>query len=289
MRSRVALAVGLCVCLALSILLAQTASAVIIPGPEQFRWFGADEKYAKTVGSASQGDKALQTGLALLKKNRYGEAASSFWRAISLYQKSSVLKTHPKVSLAYYYLGKVYILSGKPDLARGMLQMAFFTYPTGQFLKAQVELEHCREDAAKQRLRNFALQRQLQPEALSLPSSALPEWEETIPMDSLFEFNSFVLKPDAMSILEPVVKRVRESGRTRLVAEAHSDNVGGQSYNAWLCQKRAAAVKDALVKLGLAKDKIKTVSFGQLLPVASNQTERGRYLNRRLVVKAIKQ
>jgi OOP family OmpA-OmpF porin len=62
----------------------------------------------------------------------------------------------------------------------------------------------------------------------------------------------------------------------------HTDNVGSQQYNQVLSLKRAQAVKNWLVKKGIASNRMKTVGKGQNEPVASNTTDAGRAENRRI-------
>ena len=65
--------------------------------------------------------------------------------------------------------------------------------------------------------------------------------------------------------------------------EGHTDNVGGMAYNQDLSQRRADAVKNYLVeKFGIDSNRIKTVGYGETKPIASNDTEAGRYQNRRV-------
>ena len=114
------------------------------------------------------------------------------------------------------------------------------------------------------------------------------EWEETVSMDALFDFNSYSLHPEASSIIQRLAQRIRAATGLLVVIEAHSDDVGTQEYNLWLGTKRAGAVRDALVRLGARGNMLKVLSYGKLLPVASNDSEDGRFQNRRLVIKAIR-
>jgi OOP family OmpA-OmpF porin len=68
----------------------------------------------------------------------------------------------------------------------------------------------------------------------------------------------------------------------RVVITGHTDNVGGQKFNQTLSLKRAQAVKNWLVKKGIASNRMRTVGRGENEPVASNKTEEGRLQNRRI-------
>ncbi|HQB22047.1 MAG TPA: OmpA family protein, partial [Bacteroidales bacterium] len=64
----------------------------------------------------------------------------------------------------------------------------------------------------------------------------------------------------------------------------HTDNVGTESYNRTLSMKRAQAVYDYLISSGIDKKRMKYRGFGTKVPVASNETEEGRSLNRRVEI-----
>jgi outer membrane protein OmpA-like peptidoglycan-associated protein len=70
-----------------------------------------------------------------------------------------------------------------------------------------------------------------------------------------------------------------------LVIEGHTDNVGNKKSNQILSEKRALAVKNYLVQIGVSADRIKTVGFGSTLPIATNDTDEGRKQNRRVELK----
>jgi len=70
--------------------------------------------------------------------------------------------------------------------------------------------------------------------------------------------------------------------------EGHTDNIGSMEYNIDLSQKRAQAVKDYLVGKGIDESRVSTVGFGYERPIAPNDTEEGRSLNRRAEIVPIK-
>ena len=69
-----------------------------------------------------------------------------------------------------------------------------------------------------------------------------------------------------------------------LALEGHTDGVGSPDYNQGLSLKRADAVAEALRKLGVPAERMKTAGFGLTRPLAPNDAEVGRRLNRRVEI-----
>lgn len=98
-----------------------------------------------------------------------------------------------------------------------------------------------------------------------------------------FDFDLTTIRPDAVPILNETVEVLkRENGPFTLILEGHTDSRGTDSYNDDLAKRRSEAVKKYLIEHGVAADKIRTVSFGESKPAATNNTAEGRALNRRV-------
>lgn len=102
----------------------------------------------------------------------------------------------------------------------------------------------------------------------------------------LFDVNKATIKASAD-------KKLREAARIlnlsyyehqNLVIEGHTDSSGTEEYNQKLSERRAKAVADYLVQLGIDKNRISTVGYGESNPVATNETAAGRELNRRVEI-----
>jgi outer membrane protein OmpA-like peptidoglycan-associated protein len=106
----------------------------------------------------------------------------------------------------------------------------------------------------------------------------------TLPEDVLFEYDRAELRPGATRDLYPLVTFLRDHPERTLLIEGHSDNIGPSSYNLDLSRNRAATVRDFLVRNGISPDRIIAYGYGESYPVASNTTEAGRQLNRRVEV-----
>lgn len=102
----------------------------------------------------------------------------------------------------------------------------------------------------------------------------------------LFETNKATIKSGSFSLLNNIAqigiecKAVLADKTIRI--GGHTDNVGADDYNQKLSQQRADAVKDYLGKQGLDTGSLQSVGYGELQPIASNDTEAGRAQNRRI-------
>ena len=67
----------------------------------------------------------------------------------------------------------------------------------------------------------------------------------------------------------------------KIEISGHTDNVGSESFNELLSQRRADAVVNYLLGKGVAKNRLSAKGYGQSMPVNSNETTEGRALNRR--------
>ena len=98
-----------------------------------------------------------------------------------------------------------------------------------------------------------------------------------------FDFASDHLKPESTPVLEEIAGVLTSNPEWKLTVSGHTDNVGGDAYNLDLSQRRAAAVKQALLtSYHVAPERLTTDGFGASRPVATNDTLAGRALNRRV-------
>jgi outer membrane protein OmpA-like peptidoglycan-associated protein len=98
-----------------------------------------------------------------------------------------------------------------------------------------------------------------------------------------FDFGSDVLRPESEVVLQEIAQVMRQHADWQLSIEGHTDNIGGDSYNLDLSNRRAAAVKQALVdRFQITPERLSTAGFGAGRPVDSNDTLEGRARNRRV-------
>lgn len=99
-----------------------------------------------------------------------------------------------------------------------------------------------------------------------------------------FDFDSDVLRPDSAPILQAMFEGLSAEGDARVSIVGHSSSEGAEDYNRDLSERRAASVVAALVKLGFDAGRISAAGMGEDDPIASNDDEAGRSLNRRVEV-----
>ena len=102
--------------------------------------------------------------------------------------------------------------------------------------------------------------------------------------DILFDFDKATLKSGADRALNKVAGFLDEYEKRNILIEGFTDNVGKTSYNVDLSQRRANAVRDALISKGISQSRIRTNGLGEEYPVATNDTEAGRQQNRRVEI-----
>ena len=102
--------------------------------------------------------------------------------------------------------------------------------------------------------------------------------------DVLFEFNRAEVKASAQARMAQLADFLRQYPDRRVSIEGHTDNIGTAAYNNELSQRRAEAIRSQLIGLGIAVERISTVGYGKDFPVAANDTDTNRAINRRVEV-----
>jgi outer membrane protein OmpA-like peptidoglycan-associated protein len=98
-----------------------------------------------------------------------------------------------------------------------------------------------------------------------------------------FETNKSVLLPQSEQLLDEVAAALKEHPEIEEVrVEGHTDSQGTAKLNMKLSDARAAAVRNYLIGKGIDGGRLVAKGFGQTKPVADNNTEEGRYKNRRV-------
>ena len=100
-----------------------------------------------------------------------------------------------------------------------------------------------------------------------------------------FDFNKFSLRSDARDVLERQAAWLKANASVTLTVEGHCDERGTREFNLALGERRANAVKDYLVTLGINPVRIKTISYGKERPVAMGSNNAAWAQNRRGVTR----
>jgi OmpA-OmpF porin, OOP family len=105
--------------------------------------------------------------------------------------------------------------------------------------------------------------------------------------DTNFEFNKANLLPNAYSVLDSLVGTMKRHPGYVWEIGGHTDGIGSAKYNYRLSKQRAQAVVDYLVSKGIASNNLTIVGYGKDKPIATNDTNEGRSMNRRVEIKLI--
>jgi outer membrane protein OmpA-like peptidoglycan-associated protein len=98
-----------------------------------------------------------------------------------------------------------------------------------------------------------------------------------------FDVDSAVIQARSEPVIAEIAQIMRENPSWRFQIEGHTDSDGGAAYNLALSQRRAQAVVDDLVKrYGIARSRMIAKGYGLTKPIASNATDEGKALNRRV-------
>ena len=105
----------------------------------------------------------------------------------------------------------------------------------------------------------------------------------------LFDVNKSVVKTQAEFILDNIAKIMNENDDFNFIIEGHTDNTGVAEHNLQLSQERADAIKAYLIRKGVKSKRLEAKGYGQTRPIESNDTERGREINRHVEINVAKE
>jgi outer membrane protein OmpA-like peptidoglycan-associated protein len=103
-----------------------------------------------------------------------------------------------------------------------------------------------------------------------------------------FDFDQSTIKPESRPALEDAAKMLKENPTINVEIQGHTDSKGSDSYNLSLSDRRAASVVAYLVQnLGIDMSRLTSRGYGESMPIATNDTDAGRALNRRVEFKIV--
>jgi outer membrane protein OmpA-like peptidoglycan-associated protein len=124
--------------------------------------------------------------------------------------------------------------------------------------------------------------------AISIPGAKVERVGEGIQVtfDSglLFDFDSDAIRSDAGKNLIELARSLNKYPKSQLLIVGHTDSKGDEAYNQSLSLRRANSAESFLASQSVERSRISTNGRGELEPVASNDTDAGRQLNRRVEV-----
>ena len=102
-----------------------------------------------------------------------------------------------------------------------------------------------------------------------------------------FDFAKATLREESFHELDRILPYFEKLPDLKIELSGHTDAVGSDEANKKLSDARANSVRDYLIQRGVRIDKIEAVGYGESQPVATNDTDEGRQLNRRVEIKVL--
>ena len=103
-----------------------------------------------------------------------------------------------------------------------------------------------------------------------------------------FDFDKATLRPESTNELERLTNLLKVDAPTlKIEISGHTDSKGAADYNKKLSNSRAKAVVDYLISKGISADRLTSIGYGEEQPIATNDTDDGRQLNRRTEFKIL--
>jgi outer membrane protein OmpA-like peptidoglycan-associated protein len=151
--------------------------------------------------------------------------------------------------------------------------------------KAQADAARQQADAATntardEQAKNAALQQQL----ADLQAKQTDRGIVITLSDVLFNVDRAELSAEGMRTAQKLADVLLQDPQGVVLIEGFTDSTGTSSHNLELSQRRAEAVRNALIGLGVKGDKVATRGYGEAFPVASNNDAGSRQLNRRVEI-----
>lgn len=200
-----------------------------------------------------------------------------------------------------YVQGRVYdAATGKPveadvmlfDLGSGALATAAYSDPaTGEFLvcipAGRTYALHAAAEGYLFYSNNYDVRESSgigDPFTLQVPMAALKPGATIALRNVFFPTASHELLPESQVELDKLVRLLTFNPTLRIELGGHTDNVGNDAANQKLSEQRASAVREYLIRKGIDAARVTAKGYGEARPVATNDTEEGRALNRRTEV-----
>jgi outer membrane protein OmpA-like peptidoglycan-associated protein len=140
-----------------------------------------------------------------------------------------------------------------------------------ELAKREAELAAAAADSLRLQLESMTSRRDARGEVMTLSGDA-------------FAVGQASLRPEARAHLSRVVEFVKSAGSSKVLIEGHTDDRGSDNLNQALSQRRAEAVRAALVEEGVEPGRLNAIGRGEDQPIADNASAEGRARNRRVEI-----
>jgi OmpA-OmpF porin, OOP family len=111
---------------------------------------------------------------------------------------------------------------------------------------------------------------------------------KTFTLDNVhFDFGKATLRQNSYAELNELVDFLLSRDDIKIEIGGHTDNIGKDADNLSLSRQRANTIRNYILKKGIKAQRVSAKGYGAALPVADNETEQGRQLNRRTEVKIL--
>ena len=108
-----------------------------------------------------------------------------------------------------------------------------------------------------------------------------------MPSNITFATNQATITPQFHDTLNTIANVLNHYDKTYLSIEGHTDSSGSESYNQTLSERRAHSVQQYLVSQSIVSERLSISGYGEMRPVASNETAAGKAKNRRVEVQIV--
>lgn len=153
---------------------------------------------------------------------------------------------------------------------------------TGHMGKAWIQIEVGGGSISETIVVETVLKQEVVANAAAL-SSGLRSNGHAVVNGILFDTGKAEVKPESTPALDEVAKLLKQDAKLKIYVVGHTDNVGALAANMDLSKRRAASVVQFLIThYGVTADRLQPYGDGPYAPVASNASEEGRSLNRRV-------
>jgi outer membrane protein OmpA-like peptidoglycan-associated protein len=150
--------------------------------------------------------------------------------------------------------------------------------------EAQRAADEARAKTAQAQARTAQLEAQLEAQLAELAAKKTERGIIITLGDVLFGTDQSSLTPDGMRSAQKLADVLAQNPSRTVLVEGFTDSTGTSGYNQELSSRRAAAVRDALMQMGIASQRISVRGYGESYPVAGNDNPAGRQLNRRVEI-----